>query len=117
MLGMDNAPAKPRRRFRFGLRTLLSVVMLAAVGSWGYWSGWPWWSLYREQAKIESSLSALKVGVNVADAEKRLPHTTCYVLAANGLTCYGDRAMLDTYSWPNACYCIRFFFTTGNERR
>jgi hypothetical protein len=27
-------PAAPRRRFRFGLRTLLVVVMLAAVASW-----------------------------------------------------------------------------------
>jgi hypothetical protein len=40
---------KPKRRwFRFGLRTLLVVVTLAAVGSWGYWVAWPWLREYRQ---------------------------------------------------------------------
>ena len=54
--------AATRRRFRFGLRTLLVVVSLAAVASWGYWVAWPWWQAYREQIEFEAAVRQLKVG-------------------------------------------------------
>ena len=71
--GMDNAPAKPRRRFRFGLRTLLAVVTLAAVGSWGYWVVWPWWERYLEQIRFEAATKQVKVGVKLNAAMNFLP--------------------------------------------
>ena len=40
MTELDQPTAVRRRRFRFGLRTLLAVVTVAAVGSWGIgWGG------------------------------------------------------------------------------
>ncbi len=57
--GMDQPPAT-RRRFRFGLRTLLVVVTLAAVASWGYWVAWPWWQAHREQVDFETAVQKLQ---------------------------------------------------------
>jgi hypothetical protein len=66
MLNMDNAPATPRRRFRFGLRTLLAVVTLAAVASWAYWIGWPWWLDHCERIKMEQSIRQFQPGMPLA---------------------------------------------------
>jgi hypothetical protein len=65
--GMDNAPVKSRRRFRFGLRTLLAVVTLAAVASWAYWIGWPWWLDYREQMTMERSIRQFQRGMPLGE--------------------------------------------------
>jgi hypothetical protein len=59
---------KTKRRFRFGLRTLLIVVTLAAVGSWGYFVGWPWWVVYREQMSVERAAKQLKPGMTLDEA-------------------------------------------------
>ena len=63
---MDQPPAT-RRRFRFGLRTLLAVVTLAAVGSWAYWIGWPSWQMYQEQCRFEEAVKHLHIGNTTAD--------------------------------------------------
>src|SRR6478672_3849658 len=60
-------PVARRRRFRFGLRTLLAAVTLAAVGSWAYWFGWPWWLAYRERIQFERTARQLKVGSTMDD--------------------------------------------------
>ena len=57
---MDQPVAK-RRRFRFGLRTLLVIVTLAAVGSWGHWVAWPRLVIYLEQSKVEAQQAESKL--------------------------------------------------------
>ena len=52
--------AKRRRRFRFSLRTLLVVVTLAAVGSWGIGLAWPWWQANRQQVQFETAVQKLQ---------------------------------------------------------
>ena len=69
---MDQPPAT-RRRFRFGLRTLLVVVTLAAVASWGYWVAWPWWQAYREQIGFESAVRELRISGGDSIGLERLP--------------------------------------------
>ncbi len=56
-------PAASRRRLSFGLRTLLAVVTLAAVASWGYWFGWPWWQMHQQQTRLINSVANLKAGL------------------------------------------------------
>jgi hypothetical protein len=65
-------PIAPPRRFRFGLRTLLAVVTLAAVASWGYWIGWPWWQAYHEQIQFEGEIRQLKAGTSPIDAQNAI---------------------------------------------
>jgi hypothetical protein len=50
-----------RRRFRFGLRTLLMVVTLAAVASWWYSFGLPWYV----QSRFERTAMQFKSGVTL----------------------------------------------------
>src|SRR5689334_17695696 len=66
-------PTGNRRRFRFGLRTLLAVMTLAAVGSWGYWVAWPWWAAYWEQYLLERDVKQLHVGDTYNLERGRLP--------------------------------------------
>jgi hypothetical protein len=75
-VSMTNQPqlAAPRRRFRFGLRTLLVVVTLAAVASWGYWIGWPWWADYRLRVRIEGAVRQLKIGSTIDEASAILDY-------------------------------------------
>ena len=59
---------KPKRRwFRFSLRTLLTVVMLAAMSSWAYRFGWPWWR-DREYRPLLESVKHLKAGTSEEQA-------------------------------------------------
>ncbi len=66
-IGGMSEPIATRRRFRFGLRTLLAAVTLAAVGSWAYWFGWPWWLAYRERIQFERTARQLTVGSTMDD--------------------------------------------------
>ena|SRR5436190_11162182 len=59
----QNLAASNRRRFRFGLRTLLAVVALAAVASWGYWVGWPMWLDHRERIAMEKEIRQFQPGM------------------------------------------------------
>ena len=68
---MDQPPAS-RRRFRFGLRTLLATVTLAAVASWGYWIGWPRLYSYLERRRFELAASRLKAGASEKDVTTAL---------------------------------------------
>ena len=80
---MDRPPAQCCR-FRFGLRTLLAVVTLAAVASWWYAIGGAWY----EKIKFEHTASQFKVGVtleNIRDAlaTEQRPAVTHYYPADN----------------------------------
>ena len=78
-LNQQPQPTAAPRRFRFGLRTLLAGVTLAAIGSWAYWFGWPWWKEYREQCKFESAVAKLHVGISQYEFDQRplltFPHS------------------------------------------
>jgi hypothetical protein len=58
-------------RFRFGLRTLLVLVTLAALGSWGYLIGWPSWC-NREFRSFVAAVKQLKTGASLVDSGKVL---------------------------------------------
>jgi hypothetical protein len=116
MLGMDNAPAKPRRRFRFGLRTLLAVVTVAAVASWGYWVAWPWWQAYWEQTRFEKAVKQLKVGDTLNSERGNIPfhpanggpsYTMAFEQARIGLNRYYG---LSTYFLKNAAYFVVYSY-------
>ena len=68
-----NDSSDRRRWFQFRLRTLLVVVTLAAVASWGYWFGWPWWQNYQQQVRFEAAVRQLKTGMTPDAAEALLP--------------------------------------------
>jgi hypothetical protein len=65
-------PTARRRRFRFGLRTLLIVVTVAAVGSCAYWVAWPWWLDYRQRVRVEGAIQQLKIGSTLNEASAML---------------------------------------------
>jgi hypothetical protein len=69
---MTVAPAAPRRRLRFGLRTLLAAVTLVAVAAWTYSVGWPWWVAYYEQVRFERIAANLKAGVTTGEIWTRV---------------------------------------------
>jgi hypothetical protein len=62
MVDMSDTPVKRRRWFQFRLRTLLVVVTVAAVASWGYWMAWPWLYSYLERRRFELAASQIKAG-------------------------------------------------------
>jgi hypothetical protein len=101
-------PADPRRRFRFGLRTLLVVVTLAAVGSWGYWIGWPMWEKGRAQLAFERSARQLKAGMTLDEAYNILvPNEWWQALPKSSFyDSSGNRFVGTWIVWPNAIYCI-----------
>jgi hypothetical protein len=95
-----------RGRFRFGLRTLLLLVTLAAVGSWGYWFGWPSWQAFRLRQKFESNVRSLKAGDNLSGATTLAgaKHDALMVLRqAEAL--YWSSGMC-SYELPGATYCV-----------
>jgi hypothetical protein len=100
-------PAPTRRRYRFGLRTLLAVVTLAAVGAWGYWIGWPSWKIHREQARFEESLDQLHVGVTSGQVwgmhSWHKPDLRMYASRADGI-----HMTLSRYLWSNRLYFIYY---------
>jgi len=92
------------RRFRFGLRNLLVVVTLAAVGSWAYWFGWPWWSLHREQMRFEAAVQKMKIGMTQDEELACLPDDLTAQIASIGIE--WPKPDLHLYLWPNAVYYI-----------
>ena len=67
-----NDSSDRRRWFQFRLRTLLVVVTLAAVASWGYWFAWPRLYSYLERRRFELAASRLKAGVSEKDVTTAL---------------------------------------------
>src|SRR5436190_7097742 len=109
-------PVGKRRRFRFGLRTLLVVVALAAVGSWGYWVAWPWWQGHREQMEFESALAKFHAGTNRAEFA-RLPMmwSRRFVRGSTWYDSGGDATYWFQYKWPNCIYVACFKYSNHVE--
>ena len=104
---MESSPTIRRRRFRFGLRTLLAVVTLAAVGSWAYCVGWPWWKLHQEQKQFERLAMQLKANVTDNQAWDRLARNPSYRIwwnKADGEQ--SERYYLVPHQWPKAVYVV-----------
>ena len=114
---MTTTRAKPpakRRRFRFGLRTLLAVVTLAAVASWGYWVAWPRWREYRERAGFESAVKRLKIGDTIDTAFDLLtPGRDIPTVLPPPIRDRFPAFSMSTYESPGATYCV--FFTLPTE--
>ena len=107
---MDQSPAT-RRRFRFGLRTLLAVVTFAAVASWGYWVAWPWWQEYQERMEFESFFTRFHVGMTSFSGAGWNNH---WALPFNWSS---DGRELDCslYRWPN-CRYVFWYGSTNNGK-
>jgi hypothetical protein len=105
-------PAAPRRRFRFGLRTLLIVVTLAAVGSWAYWIGWPWWQIYHERVQFEAAARQLKAGISTGAAIASLPTHKPLTMYAET---QGHAVALTDYTFRESIYCIYYAFRPGPQ--
>jgi hypothetical protein len=107
MRTMEFSPAIRRRRFRFGLRTLLAVVTLAAVGSWAYCVGWPWWKLHQEQMQFESLAKHLKANVSDNQVWDRLAANPSYRIWWNKTDGEpSEQYYLVPNKWPNAVYFV-----------
>jgi hypothetical protein len=100
---------KPKRRFRFGIRTLLVVVTLAAVGSWAYWFGWPWWMLHQRQASFLDAAMQFKVGATDDDLTLfGIPDVGNEDCAGGEIATdeVGQFYRLERWEWPNVYYYI-----------
>src|SRR5436190_15761270 len=110
--GMDQ-PLATRHRFRFGLRTLLVVVALAAVASWGYWVGWPWWQSHSKESRFTALVHNIKPGMTLHDLASSLEHfaviqdlplfTSQAIFDVNPLRATVLRAIL----FKNHIYCVQ----------
>jgi hypothetical protein len=103
---MESSPAIRRRRFRFGLRTLLAVVTLTAVASWSYWFGWPWWVNWREQVAFENSVRQIKAGMTRNQWTDLIQWNNSNRPASHDYDPQHVRVGLTWLVWPNAVYCI-----------
>jgi hypothetical protein len=101
-------PSKPRRRFSFGLRFVLLLFTVAAVGMWGYWYGWDQWQWHVDQRAFVAAATQLRKGSLIS--EKWRPGSNKY-----GPPWYGGGQRHDSkgrvtgyYSirWPNAQFIV-----------
>jgi hypothetical protein len=104
---MESSPTIRRHRFRFGLRTLLAVVTLAAVGSWGYWVAWPWWQEYGDRISFENEVKGLRTkwkeqgGVPMLNVTRRPDREFSSMVQL-------DSHILQCYRFERATYFIYF---------
>lgn len=102
----ETASSAPRRRrFRFGLRSALTLLTLVAVASWVYWHGWPRYVVYRAQREFEEQVKhELQPGELVHDvrAVGGLEHT----LVGYGSDSTGKGVAYACRVWPNKIYVI-----------
>lgn len=109
MLNMTDAVIRPRR-FRFGLRTLLAAITLAAVASWIYWDGWARWLVHREQMRFEAAASQLHGGETIQDVfdglhQLEAPHSR-QSLGTVRFEQVDKCAGYIVYEWPNRTYVV-----------
>ena len=110
-------PVATRRRFRFGLRTLLAVVTFAAVGSWMYWIGWPWWTNLCEQSEFLAAVRQIKAGSPTVPMEKLAPGGNHRMRKSNcEVALLENEKSLYSYFWENATYCVLVKSTPSRER-
>jgi hypothetical protein len=98
--------------YRFSLRTLMTLVTVAAIGTWGYLEGWPRLVVYWQERQFESGARQLKVGsvplTGMQLVPGKNPVSTTYT--SNG---EGRLIGMTKYVWPNAVYCIYYVFPGG----
>jgi hypothetical protein len=112
---MNNAPSEHRRWFQFRLRTLLVVVTLAAVASWGYWVGRPWWQNYQQQVRFEAAVRQLKTGMTPDAAEALLPVKDDYFLIMQWQS-GGMKEAMGRHVLNNSVYCVLYKFDRVADR-
>jgi hypothetical protein len=113
----ESIPQSRRRWFRLGyrfsLRTLMILVTVAAIGTWGYLEGWPRLVVYWQERQFESGARQLKVGsvplTGMQLVPGKNPHGTTYSSSARA----GRLVGVTSYVWPNAVYCIYYVFPNG----
>jgi hypothetical protein len=103
-------PATKPRRFRFGLRTLLAIVAVAAIASWACWVGRPLWLAHREQTGFEMIVKQLKAGIVTNKAVSMLGQGMASFGWDRGFAFIDDErhSGLMEFSWPNTTYAIYF---------
>ena len=95
-----------RRRFRFGLRTLLVVVTLAAVGSWGFWFGWPAWQAFQLRKTFESNVRSLKVGDHPTSTSNLAGAKNDGLIVLQQAEATSWKTGMCSYELPGATYCV-----------
>lgn len=98
---MSDAPPPRRRWFRFGMRTLLAALTVAAVASWLYWDGWTRWQLYLEQMQFEAAVQSMPAGMTIREADSALQ-----AMRSRREALYGQRNKWGylVYEWPDSVY-------------
>jgi hypothetical protein len=92
-----------RRWLRFGPRSVLLLLTVAAVVSWIWWDGAARWRWHREQTQFETAVKRLKVGGTFDQAMVDVD------LSAPSLGYIDDGAgnqIAVSYRWPNAIYVM-----------
>jgi hypothetical protein len=100
--------AKPKCSFRFGLRTLLVMVTLAAVGSWFFFS-WPRWKLHLRESQFIEPIKNAKAGDMLRVVQQfihRDPETR--FLTSDSLWDIQPRRATNMWAFvfPDRIYCI-----------
>ena len=119
MSDANQSTANRGRWFKFSLRTLLVLVTVAAVASWGYGVTWPWWQAYREQTLFEAAIQHLKLDDDKLTEGKHIPSKINDVMQSTGdANCtYIVGKYIRTNARCPSCRCCLYLPMRPNEPR
>ena len=96
-----------RFHFRYSLRTLLVVVTLAAVASWGYWVAWPWWQMRTQQVRLVRAVTNVRESLSIVNANSPvLPDSGPWKGGGWIYDASGNEFTIDRFEWPCESYFL-----------